>query len=205
MAGLSGWEPEDVMRKIALDPLSVLAGGVVVLGAFWFGRAGAPGAAGRLTALPARRAPVLPVQGRRVGGKSRTGSPGRGTGKKPADGLFVEMEGARSGAAGDLIAVTGSYGLGTSVLYVIDAKARQLAVYEARGGSRQGRRLVLVGARRIDLDLRLTGYNDESEYSYAELERRFRARGLLPAGRETPVTPGPRGGGGGDESGGKGR
>ena len=42
--------------------------------------------------------------------------------------------------AGIFLAVTGSYGLGTSVLYLIDAKNRQLAVYEARGGSPDMRR-----------------------------------------------------------------
>ena len=52
-----------------------------------------------------------------------------------------------------MIAVTGSYGVGTSVLYVIDTHTRQLAVYEARGGSPDSAKLFLVGARRIDLEL----------------------------------------------------
>ena len=38
------------------------------------------------------------------------------------------------------------------MLYLIDTNSRQLAVYEARGGSAGNRRVVLVGARRIDLD-----------------------------------------------------
>lgn len=60
----------------------------------------------------------------------------------------------------DVIAVTGEYGQGTSVLYVIDTKRRQLAVYEARGGTQS--KLSFVAARRIDLDLQLVGFNDES-------------------------------------------
>jgi hypothetical protein len=78
-----------------------------------------------------------------------------------------------SAAANGFIAVTGSYAVGTSVLYVIDTNTKQLAVYEARGGSPGGRKLYLVGARRIDLDLQLEGYNDESQYDYAALRRMF--------------------------------
>ena len=37
----------------------------------------------------------------------------------------------------------------------------------------------LVGARRIDLDLQLYGYKDESEHSYEELEKKFVDSGLL--------------------------
>ena len=57
----------------------------------------------------------------------------------------------------------------------IDTNTKQLAVYEARGGSAGGRKLFLVGARRIDLDLQLVGYNDDSETEvhYEQLQRRF--------------------------------
>jgi hypothetical protein len=82
-------------------------------------------------------------------------------------------EGGSAGAANGFIAVTGSYAVGTSVLYVLDTNTKQLAVYEARGGSPGGRKLYLVGARRIDLDLQLQGYNDESQYDYATLRRMF--------------------------------
>ena len=82
-----------------------------------------------------------------------------------------------SASANGLIAVTGSYGVGTSVLYLIDTERRQLAVYEARGGSEGSRRIYLVGARRIDLDLQLEGYNDESEWQYGDLQRMFQQRG----------------------------
>jgi hypothetical protein len=59
---------------------------------------------------------------------------------------------------GDMIAVTGNYASGSSVLYVIDTKSRNLAVYETRNG----RDLVFVAARKIDYDLRLERYHDKS-------------------------------------------
>ena len=87
--------------------------------------------------------------------------------------VYAEDSG-RGASANGFVAVTGSYGVGTSVLYLIDTVNRQLAVYEARGGSAEQRRVVLVGARRIDLDLQLEGYNDRSEYEYDDLQRLFR-------------------------------
>ena len=84
------------------------------------------------------------------------------------------------------LAVTGSYGVGTSVLYLIDTVNRQMAVYEGRGGSAEQRRLVLVGARKLDLDLMLEGYNDRSEYDYRKLRAVFDNRGA----RDPDVTTG---------------
>ena len=86
------------------------------------------------------------------------------------------MESSSTSSANGFLAVTGSYGMGTQVLYVIDTENRQLAVYEARGGSTEQRRIVMVGARRIDLDLQLPGYNDRSEYEYGDLEKLFKKR-----------------------------
>ena len=53
---------------------------------------------------------------------------------------------------------------------------RQLAVYEARGGSPDMRRIVFVGARKIDLDLQIEGYNDRSEFEYRRLRGLFEKR-----------------------------
>ena len=88
-----------------------------------------------------------------------------------------KITGGQSASANGFLAVTGSYGVGTSVLYLIDTENRQLAVYEARGGSEAQRRIVLVGARRIDLDLMLEKYNDRSEYDYRQLRAMFESRG----------------------------
>lgn len=113
-----------------------------------------------------------------------TAAPGEG---EESEVLVYGQESGQGAAANGLLAVTGSYGVGTSVLYLIDTNTKQLAVYEARGGSRSMRRLVLVGARRIDLDLQLEGYNDESEFSYDELRRRFENGGIRPATVESPT------------------
>ncbi len=95
----------------------------------------------------------------------------------PAAPLVYPEDSGSGSASNGFLAVTGSYGVGTSVLYLVDTKSRQLAVYEARGGSEAQRRLVLVGARKIDLDLMLEGYNDRSEYDYRRLRRVFENRG----------------------------
>ena len=96
--------------------------------------------------------------------------------REESDVLYYSDDAGGASSANGILAVTGSYGVGTSVLYVIDTETKQLAVYEGRGGSRSMRRLTLIGARRIDLDLQLRGYNDESEYQYTELEKMFSSR-----------------------------
>lgn len=82
---------------------------------------------------------------------------------------------ATSDSNDDMIAVTGLDITGSSVLYLIDTKSRHLAVYQAVGGSSSSS-VRLIGARNIDLDLQLDGYNDESEYSFKELEKKFAGR-----------------------------
>ena len=77
------------------------------------------------------------------------------------------------------------------MLYVVDTNTRQLAVYEARGGSAGQRRIVLVGVRRIDLDLQLPSYNDRSEYEYDDLKRLFDRRGKKSQDAETGLQEGP--------------
>jgi hypothetical protein len=72
-----------------------------------------------------------------------------------------------------MIAVTGIDLTGSSVLYIVDTEKKQLAVYQANGGGEPTQSLRLVGARRIDLDLQIEGFNDKSQYSYEELQKRF--------------------------------
>ncbi|MBK8100185.1 MAG: hypothetical protein IPK26_24040 [Planctomycetes bacterium] len=91
--------------------------------------------------------------------------------------VISEDGGQSSAAANGFLAVTGSYGVGNTVMYLVDTVNRQLAVYEARGGGTEQRRIVFVGARRIDLDLQLEGYNDRSEYDYRRLKETFEKRG----------------------------
>ena len=67
------------------------------------------------------------------------------------------------------IAVTGIDLTGSSILYLIDTKSKHLAIYQATGGAESSQGVKLVGARRIDLDLQLDGFNDKSEFRVREL------------------------------------
>lgn len=80
---------------------------------------------------------------------------------------------ATSDSNGTMIAVTGIDLTGSSILYLVDTERRQLAVYQASGGTDSMQGVKLVGARKIDLDLQLEGFNDKSQYSYEELEKKF--------------------------------
>jgi len=91
---------------------------------------------------------------------------------------------ATSDSNGQMIAVTGIDLTGSSVLYLVDTQNRQLAIYQANGGSDSTQGVKLIGARRIDLDLKLYGFNDKSEYSFEELEKRF---GAAKGGAANPV------------------
>jgi hypothetical protein len=96
----------------------------------------------------------------------------------------------------DLIAVTGSYGSGASVLYLIDTRTRHLSVYKTDNG----RKLEFVAARNFEYDLKLDTYNDGSETGFGpdELRRSWiRTRGgasSRPVEGELPATAGPPGG-----------
>jgi hypothetical protein len=81
---------------------------------------------------------------------------------------------------GSMIAVTGIDMTGSSILYLVDTKGRHMAVYQANGGSDATQGIKLVGARRIDLDLELEGYNDKSEYPVQELQKKFSEIGHAP-------------------------
>ena len=89
----------------------------------------------------------------------------------------------------DLIAVTGPDQTGSGVLYVIDTQRRQLACYQAAGGSGSQAGIRFLGARRIDLDLQVEGYNDQSKHSFRELES---CSPSSPRGRRRQATPRPR-------------
>lgn len=80
---------------------------------------------------------------------------------------------ATSDSNGRMIAVTGIDVTGGSLLYLVDTVSRQLAVYQATGGTSSTMNVKFVGARNIDLDLQVDGYNDKSEFSFKELSERF--------------------------------
>ncbi len=78
-----------------------------------------------------------------------------------------------SDSNGSMIAVTGIDVTGSSILYLVDTEHKQLAVYQANGGSANSMGLKFVAGRRIDLDLQVYGYNDDSEHSYREMVEEF--------------------------------
>ena len=80
-----------------------------------------------------------------------------------------------------MIAVTGVDITGSSILYVIDTVDPHIAVYQATGGAGSMQGIEFVGARRIDLDLKLDGWNDKSKESFKSLEEKFIRNNLLPA------------------------
>ena len=84
-----------------------------------------------------------------------------------------------------MIAVTGIDLTGASILYLVDTQNRQLAIYQASSGSEATQGVKLVGARKIDLDLQIEGFNDKSQFSHEELEKRFQdnARGSSKPGK----------------------
>jgi hypothetical protein len=67
------------------------------------------------------------------------------------------------------VAVTSPVGSGESVLFLIDSKNEQLVVY--RYERRKG--LVFLAGRRIDYDLRITGYEDKSKFTRDEMKRLY--------------------------------
>ena len=86
---------------------------------------------------------------------------------------YTPPSGASAASNNRMIAVTGIDRTGASVLYLIDTEDKQLAVYQATGGTSSKMGVKLIGARRLDLDLQLFGFNDQSDYSYRELQAQF--------------------------------
>lgn len=81
-----------------------------------------------------------------------------------------------------MIAVTGEFGNGTSVLYLIDTESRNMAVYRSMSGSS----VELVAARNVDFDLKLESYNDKTDPDYhptrlKEQFSRFATKKKVPA------------------------
>lgn len=72
-----------------------------------------------------------------------------------------------------MIAVTGIDVTGGSIMYLIDTESRHLSVYSASGGTGSMMNVKWVGARNIDLDLQVNGFNDKSQYTFKELAERF--------------------------------
>ncbi len=74
-----------------------------------------------------------------------------------------------------MLAATGSVGSGMSVLWLIDTKAKRLAVY---GTGSLGKNVELRAARNIEWDFKLDEYNDDSQYKSEDLERLWQKQRL---------------------------
>ncbi len=90
--------------------------------------------------------------------------------------------GGNADSNGSMIAVTGMDVTGQSILYLVDTETKQLCIYQASGGSSSTQGVKLVGARRIELDLMLDGFNDKTEsngkaLSFKDLQRAFESQG----------------------------
>jgi hypothetical protein len=95
--------------------------------------------------------------------------PGGGQGTQaPSSAAFATADSNNS-----MIAVTGLDVTGSSILFLVDTEQKQLSVYQATGGTDSMMNVKWVGARKIDLDLRVDGFNDKSEYSYKDLAEQF--------------------------------
>ena len=84
-----------------------------------------------------------------------------------------------SDSNGTMIAVTGVDVTGASLLYLVDTVGRHLTVYQASGGTKSTMNVRWVGARNIDLDLQVDGWNDRSQYTYQELADKFNKQGSV--------------------------
>lgn len=111
---------------------------------------------------------------------------GAGQNQQPTTRAVPMMSGgATADSNGRMIAVTGTDVTGTSILYLVDTEKMRLVVYQANGGSESTQGVKFIGARRIDLDLELDGFNDKSEFPYKKLKEEFSKKGLIP-GAEKP-------------------
>ncbi len=96
---------------------------------------------------------------------------------------------APDGGGGDkdngLVAVTGQFGSGASVLYLLDSRTRHLTVYRVDSA---GNNMELVAARDCTYDFYLQTYHDKSDSPYlpTSLKRSWEKRG----GRSSEPLPG---------------
>lgn len=130
-------------------------------------------------------APPRPFAASAQGGSAQ---PGQGPGQtQPMP--FAQGYGTAD-SNGRMIAVTGVDITGASLLYLVDTHSRHLSVYQAIGGADATNNVRWIGARNIDLDLQVDGWNDKSKLSYKDLAAQFgqSPRGGLdtPAGAPTP-------------------
>lgn len=155
--------------------IAVLAGALILMTGVWLGQSGLLGE----SILPAANAqdgfdPEAPVVDQPPA--SNGGNPGIGININNTGNNGLSGRGGRTASyASDsnsnnrFVAVTSPIGSGESVLFVLDAKTDQLAVYQYV--RRKGLRF--VAGRKVDYDLKISGYQDISEFSRNEMRRLY--------------------------------
>jgi hypothetical protein len=107
--------------------------------------------------IPANGTPQPPFTPPRA--DPRPGLEGRTAASRPSD----------SDSNNRFVAVTCPTNTGESVLFLIDSYEEQIAVYRFKGG--QG--LEYLSSRKIEYDLKVSGYKDTSEFSYEQMRELF--------------------------------
>ncbi|MHC4970793.1 MAG: hypothetical protein ACYTG3_00515 [Planctomycetota bacterium] len=110
--------------------------------------------------------PETPLGGTNQGGISITQQPDATPG---LEGRTRAETASDSDSNNRFVAVTSPIGSGESVLFLIDSKTEQVAVY--RYQRRKG--LEFMAGRKIEYDLKISGYQDISEFSHDEMKRLY--------------------------------
>lgn len=85
------------------------------------------------------------------------------------EGRSVAPTASDSNSNNRFVAITTPVGSGESVLFVLDAKHEQLLTYRFV----RGKGLEFLAARKIDYDLRITEWNDQSRFTRDEMKIEF--------------------------------
>lgn len=101
----------------------------------------------------------------------RPGLEGRSVAPRPSD----------SNSNNRFVAVTCPTSTGESVLFLIDSVQESVCVYRFRGG--QG--LEHLSSRKIEYDLKVSGYKDTSEYTYDEMRELYQQQVARQAAKAT--------------------
>ncbi|MHC4549132.1 MAG: hypothetical protein ACYTEZ_10165 [Planctomycetota bacterium] len=77
------------------------------------------------------------------------------------------------------VAVTSPIGSGESVLFLIDSESEQIAIYRYR----RGKGLEFLAGRKIEYDLRISGYQDISEFTHDEMKQLYQKQAAKEAAK----------------------
>jgi hypothetical protein len=129
---------------------------------------GVPGGTGVPVIPPGPEIPVNGPQQPGAGG-GVTIQPGGAVNRARAESRTSASRPTDSDSNNRFVAVTCPTITGESVLFLIDAEQEQIAVYRYQSG--QG--LEYLSSRKIEYDLRVSGYHDVSEFSYERMRELY--------------------------------